>query len=298
MRKFFARHRESLTGAAFVYPGLIYMLLLIGYPIVYNFVISFQKMDVTTVRTGDAEFVGFDNYISLFRDGILGKVMWQTFVFTFWCILIQFVLGLLLAVFFNQKFKVAKTVRGLLLVIWVVPMTVTALIFKFMFQTDGGLINVLLSAIGIAPVEWLVSEQWAMTSIIITNCWVGIPFNMILLTAGLNGISPDIYESADIDGATGVTKFFKITLPMLKPAMMSVLILGVIYTFKVFDLVQVMTAGGPVNSTHLLSTYSYRLAFTEYQFSEGAAVANVLFVCLLIVAAIYLSLIKKDEEVI
>ena len=296
MKKIFSKRRESLTGAAFVYPGLIYLMLLIGDPIVYNFIISFQYMDVTTVKSGNAEWVGFENYSTLFRDDILLKVMGQTFTFTFWCILFQFGIGLLLAIFFNQKFAAAKAVRGLLLVVWVVPMTVTAFIFKFMFQTDGGLFNVLLSVIDVAPVSWLTSESWAMFSVIFTNCWVGIPFNMILLVAGLNGISQDIYESASIDGANGIMKFFKITLPMLKPAIISVLILGVIYTFKVFDLVQVMTFGGPVNSTHLLSTYSYRLAFAEYRFSEGAAVANILFICLLLVALLYLGLIKKEEE--
>ena len=118
---------------------------------------------------------------------------------------------------------------------------------------------------------------------------------MILLTSGLNGISPEIYESAEIDGANARTKFMKITLPLLKPSLLSTFILGVIYTFKVFELVVIMTNGGPNDATELLSTYSYKLSFGQYQFSQGAAVANVLFLCLLVVTLIYLRFIKEDE---
>ncbi|MDR1419465.1 MAG: sugar ABC transporter permease [Treponema sp.] len=297
MESFIRKHRTKLTGAAFVYPALIYMILLVGFPILYNIVISFQNVSVMTIREGKYDFVGLANYIDLVKNRILLKTMRQTFVFTFFCILFQFSTGLLLALFFKLKFLTAKPIRGLLLVVWVVPMTVTALIFKFMLQTDGGLVNVALQAARLIrqPVQWLVTEKMAMVSVIIANCWVGIPFNMILLLAGLNGISDELYESASIDGAGRVTGFFRITLPLLRPAIMSVLILGVIYTFKVFDLVYVMTSGGPVNATELLSTYSYRLSFREYQFSLGAGVANVLFACLIAVALWYLSLTSKDE---
>jgi multiple sugar transport system permease protein len=287
----------SFTAALFVYPALAYMMILVGFPILYNIIISFQDVSVMTIKSGDYTFLGFANYIDLWQNKILGKTMGQTFVFTFFCLVFQFSIGLMLALYFKQSFHLAKPIRGLLLVIWVVPMTVTALIFKFMFQTDGGLINVVLMSLGVIrrPIEWLITEKMAMVSVIITNCWVGIPFNMILLLAGLNGIPEELYESANIDGAGAVSKFLIITMPLLRPAIMSVLILGVIYTFKVFDLIFVMTAGGPVNATELLSTYSYRLSFREYQFSLGAAVANVLFVCLIVVASGYLGLTSKDE---
>jgi multiple sugar transport system permease protein len=291
------RFQFSFTAGAFVYPALVYMMILVGFPILYNIIISFQDVSVMTIKGRNYNFVGFANYIDLWQNKILSKTMGQTFVFTFFCLVFQFSIGLFLALFFKQSFHLAKPIRGLLLVVWVVPMTVTALIFKFMLQTDGGLINVVLQAVGIIrqPVEWLVTEKMAMVSVIITNCWVGIPFNMILLLAGLNAIPDELYESAGIDGAGAVSKFFNITMPLLRPAIMSVLVLGVIYTFKVFDLIFVMTSGGPVNATEILSTYSYRLSFKEYQFSLGAAVANVLFACLLVVASGYLRLTNKDE---
>src|SRR5665811_310664 len=128
------------------------------------------------------------------------------------------------------------------------------------------------------------------------SIWIGIPFNMILLSAGLTLIPKELYESASIDGANKIQTFFSITLPLLKPTIEAVLILGFIYTFKVFDLVYVMTNGGPVNSTHLLSTYSYKLSFSLFKYSQGATAANILFVILFCVSLIYLKLVYSDEE--
>ena len=142
-----------------------------------------------------------------------------------------------------------------------------------MFQTEGGVINVLLLGSGLIsppPPAWLITGNLAMWAVIIANCWVGIPFNMLLLTTGLSNIPKDIYESASLDGCNTVQRFFHITIPMLKPAILSVLMLGFIYTFKVFDLVFIMTKGGPLNYTEVLSTYSYVQSFTQHNFSVGA----------------------------
>src|SRR5690606_18600949 len=121
------------------------------------------------------------------------------------------------------------------------------------------------------PIEWLVNPVTAMLVLILANTWIGIPFNMILLTTGLTTIPKDIYESASIDGANVMKRFFSITLPLLKPTVMSLLVLGFIYTFKVFDLVLITTQGGPVNATQMMSTYAYKLSFDEFNFSLGAA---------------------------
>ena len=177
------------------------------------------------------------------------------------------------------------------------PVTVTALIFKFMLSEGNGIVNQLLMNLHLlqAPVGWLTNGSTALWGLIIANSWIGIPFNMLLLTTGLNNIPEDVYEAASIDGANGVQKFFNVTIPLLKPTMMSVLILGFVYTFKVFDLVFVMTNGGPVDATQVLSTYSYKLSFTYFRFGEGAAAANVLFLCLFAVALVYLRFVSEDE---
>ncbi|HHV13610.1 MAG TPA: sugar ABC transporter permease [Clostridiales bacterium] len=287
------------VGILFVLPALIYMLVFVGYPIIYNFVLSFQDVTVRTLRSNVKEFVGLDNYINLFKqDNILMTSLWNTLFFTVVCILFQFVVGFALAVFFNKNFKFAKPVRGLLLIPWMIPMTITGLMFKFMFSTDVGIINFFLRSLGIIHknIDWLTNPTTAMFAVIFANFWIGIPFNMILIATGLTTIPKELYESAAIDGAGKFQTFRKITVPLLKPTMESVLILGFIYTFKVYDLVYVMTSGGPVNSTQLLSTYSYKLSFEMFKYSEGAAVANVLFVILFIVSSIYLKFIYTEGE--
>lgn len=285
------------VGYFFVLPALIFMLIFIGYPIINNIILGFQKVDVMTFSSKTKEFVGFSNYIDIFKDGILSVAIRNTLTFTVGSIVFQFIIGFALALFFNQSFSFSKPVRGLLMVSWMIPITVTALMFKFMFGANGGIINEFLLNLHIIdkPIEWLVHSSTAMLAIIIANIWVGIPFNMILITTGLSTIPQDIYESAGIDGARRFEKFIHITLPLLKESIQAVLILGFIYTFKVFDIVYVMTQGGPVNATEMLSTYSYKLSFTEFNFSKGAAVANILFVILFIVSLFYLKLVKDDE---
>ncbi len=287
------------VGILFVLPAFIYMVVFVGYPIIYNIVLSFQDVTVKTLRSNVKEFVAFDNYINLFKqDNVLTTALWNTLFFTVICILFQFIVGFALALFFNKNFKFSKPVRGLLLMPWMIPMTITGLIFKFMFSTDVGIINFFLRNLGIIQhnIDWLTNPATAMPAVIFANFWIGIPFNMILIATGLTTIPKELYESSAIDGANKFQIFRKITLPLLKPTMESVLILGFIYTFKVYDLVYVMTSGGPVNSTQLLSTYSYKLSFVMFKYSEGAAVANILFVILFIVSLIYLKFVYTEGE--
>lgn len=285
------------TGYAFVLPALIFMLALVGFPIIYNFVLSFYNQDVMTMGQHSEQFVGFQNYTDLFQVPTTKTSILNTVVFTAGSIFFQFIIGFLLALLFHLDFKLAKPLRGVLLISWMIPVTVTALLSKFMLSSSGGVINTILVNLHLVskPLDFLVSSELAMPSIIGINVWIGIPFNMILLTTGLSNIPDSYYEAAAIDGANAVQRFFKITLPLMKASMLSVIILGVIYTFKVFDLVWVGTSGGPVDATELLSTYAYRLSFTQYSFSKGAATANILFVMLFVVGLVYIRLIGKDE---
>ncbi|MBN1498874.1 MAG: sugar ABC transporter permease [Spirochaetes bacterium] len=282
----------------YVLPALAYMLFFVGYPIVSNFILSFHEVSVLTLNSPDKEFIGISNYITLFKDAVLLRSIWNTVLYTVLCILFQFVIGFALALFFNKHFCTSKSVRGFLMIPLMIPITVTALIFKFMFSSNVGIINQLLQTLNLidAPVEWLIQPGTAMFALIFTNIWIGIPFNMILISTGLTTIPVQLYESADIDGANSFERFLYITLPMLKPAIQSVLILGFIYTFKVFDLVYVMTNGGPVDTTQMLSTYSYKLSFSLFKYSHGAAVANILFVILFAVSLLYLKYAPIGEE--
>jgi multiple sugar transport system permease protein len=190
----------------------------------------------------------------------------------------------------------AGPIRGLILIAYMMPMSVTALLGKNMFGQIG-VINDLLNKIGIISSfpMWLADKNMAMAAIIVMNCWVGIPFNMLLLTSGLTNVPNEIYESASIDGANAWIRFWKITIPCIRSSILAVLMLGFIYTFKAFDLMFIMTAGGPLNATDVLGTYSYRLSFTEYKFSMGSASAIVLFFCLFIIGLFYLKMSLSEE---
>jgi multiple sugar transport system permease protein len=275
------------------------MLFFVGYPIFYNIILSFQDVTVKTLRSDVKEFVGFRNYIELIQqDNVLAMSLWNTLVFTVLSLIFQFIIGFALALLFNNKFKFSKPVRGLLMIPWMIPITVTGLIFKFMFGTDVGIINYFLHSMNLISenIDWLTNTATAMPAVIFANVWIGIPFNMILISTGLTTIPAELYESASIDGANKFHIFRSITLPLLKPTIESVLILGFIYTFKVYDLVYVMTNGGPVNSTQVLSTYSYKLSFDMFKYSKGAAVANILFIILFFVSLLYLKYVYVEEE--
>lgn len=287
------------VGMLFVLPAFIYMMVFVGFPIIYNFVISFQDVTVKTLCSDVREFIGFTNYIELFKqDNVLITSIWNTLKFTVLSILFQFIIGFALALFFNKDFSFSKPIRGLLMVPWMIPITVTGLMFKFMFGTDVGIINYFLRSIGLISenIDWLTNTATAMPAVIFANIWIGIPFNMILIATGLTTIPKQLYESASIDGANKFHTFWEITLPLLKPTIESVLVLGFIYTFKVYDLVYVMTSGGPVNSTQVLSTYSYKLSFDMFKYGQGAAVANILFIILLFVSLLYLKYVYIAEE--
>lgn len=298
MKKLKKVFKYDNVGLLFALPAIIYMLVFVGYPIISNIILSMQDVTVKNLAKGTKNYIGLANYAELFQDEVFIKSITNTLIFTVGCLLVQFLIGFALAVFFNQNFKISKFVRGLLMMPWMIPMTVTALIFKFMFATDVGVINYLLRAAGFIEenIEWLTTPAPAMVAVIIANIWIGIPFNTILIATGLTTIPGELYESASIDGANAVQRFFKITLPLLRPTIESVLVLGFIYTFKVYDLIYVMTSGGPVNSTHLMSTYSYKLSFELFQYSKGSAVANVLLLILLAVGVIYLKITMEGEE--
>ena len=290
--------KKKIEGYMFILPGFLYILIILGYPLVYNVVLAFRNVNVKTFASHTDVFVGFQNFIDLFKDPTFRKIFGNTITFTFGCLIFQFTIGFIFALFFSQKFTLAGPIRGLVLVAYMMPMSVTALLGKNMFDVSSGVFNDLLMKMHLikSPVEWLLSGGTAMAAVIFMNCWVGIPFNMLLLTSGLTGISQDIYESAEVDGASKFQKFIYITLPLVKPAITAVLMLGFIYTFKAFDLQFVMTSGGPLNATDVLGTYSYQLSFTQYEFSKGSASAIILFCCLFIVGLFYLRMIAREDD--
>ena len=288
---------KEKIGYLYILPAVLFMIFFVGYPIIYNIIISFQDVNLMSLNTGIKPFVGIKNYIIVLSNPVFYKALFNTLFYTTVCIIFQFTIGFALAVFFNIDFKLARFIRGLIMVAWLLPLTVTALNFKFMFAINGGIINEILLKLNIIkePIEWLLGQKSSMWSLIITNIWIGIPFNMILLVTGLSTIPKTLYESSELDGANWFQKIIYITLPSIKPAILAVVTLGFINTFKVFDLVFIMTNGGPVNATEVLSTLSYRYSFDSFNFGLGSSVANILCLILVIVSVVYIKFIKKDE---
>jgi multiple sugar transport system permease protein len=295
-------HSSAFYGVMFVLPALTYMVVFIGYPIIQNIILSFKNVDLFNfIRSESQFFVGLENYRALLADpnSTLITAVRNTLVFTIGSMIFQFLIGFMLALLFTQKFPGVSFFRGVTMISWVLPITATGMLFKFLFATRGGAVNQLLLNLHLvkAPVEWLLYGNTAMAAIVTANIWIGIPFNMILFITGLTTIPTEVHESAAMDGAGRLRRLFFITLPMIKPAIMSVLALGFVYIFKAFDLVWVMTQGGPINSTQMISTYSYRLSFQDFMFSRGAASANILFVILLVMGMFYLHTIDKNEVI-
>lgn len=288
---------KEKIGYLYILPAVLFMIFFVGYPIIYNIIISFQDVNLMSLNTGIKPFVGMKNYIIVLSNPVFYKALFNTLFYTVICIIFQFTIGFALAIFFNIDFKLARFIRGLIMVAWLLPLTVTALNFKFMFAINGGIINEILLKLNIIkePIEWLLGQKSSMWSLIITNIWIGIPFNMILLVTGLSTIPKTLYESSELDGANWFQKIIYITLPSIKPAILAVVTLGFINTFKVFDLVFIMTNGGPVNATEVLSTLSYRYSFDSFNFGLGSSVANILCLILVIVSVVYIKFIKKDE---
>jgi multiple sugar transport system permease protein len=231
------------------------------------------------------------------RDPAFLPVVKNSFVFTLGCIFFQFTIGFALALLFNLGFPLAGSLRGLLLVTLMVPTVVVSVIFKWLLNGDYGLINELLTRLHLLSkgIAWLAEPRTALAGVMLANIWIGISFNTMLLAPGIAAISPSLYEAAAIDGAGAMTRFRFITLPLLSSTIMIVLLLGFIYTFRIFGLIYAMTGGGPVNATTVLPIQAYRLSFSFFEFGQGAAAIVILLAILLVAIAVYLVLVSGEE---
>ena len=265
----------------FILPFVIFCLILLLYPVVYSLALSFREATVETFVSGEMPFNGLTQYRAALEDPIFWKALTNTLLFAFFSILFQFTIGFLLALLFQTNFPWKNFCLAALLVPWVSPILTAANIFKGLFN-EVGPINRLAELIGLGPFPWLADPSYALPATIVANIWIGFPFNFILLYAGMRSIPEDVYEAAKIDGATFWQRVGFITLPMLKPVTVAVLMLGTIYTVKVFDIVWIMTGGGPANGTHLLSTYAYQVGFSVLNFGQAAAIATLLVVLVLL----------------
>ncbi|EFL43149.1 carbohydrate ABC transporter permease [Streptomyces fungicidicus] len=283
------RLRRRLAQWGFVAPAVVFMLLFFGYPLVRNIVMSFQHYTPKTFFTGEAPFNGTDNWSSVFQDVLFGKALWHTLVFTAGSLLGQFCIGLALAVFFNRRFPLNGVLRSLILLPWLVPMVVSGIVWRRILDQDTGVLNTFLDTVGLGgQTPWLTSPDMALLSVILVNIWIGIPFNMVILYGGLQEIPKELYEASALDGASAWRTFRSVTLPLLKPVITVVLVLGFMSTVKILDLILALTDGGPADATQTLGTLTYQNSFVELDFGAGAVVGNVLIVISAVFAVFYL----------
>ncbi|WP_052111107.1 carbohydrate ABC transporter permease [Pontibacillus yanchengensis] len=285
-----------ITDHLFLFPTILFFLIFILYPILYNIMLSFKKMDVSNFMTGGV-WAGLANYQAIFSDPLLYKALLNSFIFTFACIVIEFIIGFALALLFRQKFPGVNFMRGLILVVWMLPSVVVGVLYKWIMAGDSGVLNFVLTQVGLIEenILWVSSEQFALIAVTAANIWHGIPFYMIILLGGLSTLPRDLYEAAKIDGANGWKSFLKITLPLMKPTVLVLLMLGLINSFKVFDLIYVMTGGGPLDATTVIPYYAYKLSFLQFNFGEGGAVSGIMLILVIILAIVYLKLMQKEE---
>jgi len=290
--------RRSPQWAAWLFlaPVVIYLVAFYAYPLFRNLDLSLRHYTVRSFVQGDAPFSGLDNYRTVTGNATFWPALLHTVVFTGVSLLFQFSIGMALAVFFAQNFRLSATLRALFLVPWLLPLIVSASTWSWMLNSDSGVVNFALKAAGIDPVNWLTSPSWALTSVIIANIWIGIPFNLVVLYSGLQAVPDEIYEAAALDGASSWQRFWRVTFPLLRPVSAITLLLGLVYTLKVFDIIWIMTKGGPTDSSTTFATWSYKLSFGTLvpQFGPGAAVGNLLIIMALVFGLLYIRMQRRQ----
>jgi multiple sugar transport system permease protein len=263
--------REGVFSWLMVIPPIAFLIALVGYPFVYGIWLSLQNRPVAKAGT----FVGLGNYIADWNDAVFWQVAQNTLIYTFSATILKMIAGLGLALVLNQDFKFKNTVRAAILLPFIVPTVLSTISWMWILDPAFSVVNWLLRYFAIANPgpSWLGDPNLAMGSLVIVNAWRGLPFYAITLLAGLQTISPDLYEAATIDGASAWDRFMHVTLPLLKPVIFIVTMFSVIFTFADFQLVYVLTRGGPANMTHLFATYAFDIAMGAGQFGMGASIA-------------------------
>jgi multiple sugar transport system permease protein len=279
-------------------PAWVYVVGFYLYPLAGNLRMGFQDYTVTSFYTGVAPYVGWGNYHATVQDGAFGRTVFNTAAFTAGSLVFQFGLGLALAAFFHRGFPLGGVLRSLLLVPWLLPLAVSGTAWRWILDTDSGVLNYALRHLRLItePVPWLASTHDSLVAVTLVNIWIGIPFNMVILYGGLQGVPAELYEAAALDGAGAWGRFRYITWPLLRPVTAVVLTLGLIYTVKAFDVIMVLTQGGPAGSSQTLTTFAYQLSFQQLEFGRGAAVGNLLIVVAVVAAVIYLRATREQRQ--
>src|SRR5438105_12670860 len=290
-----ALDRERVLGPLFITPALILIALLVAYP--FCMALYFAMSNAFVGRP--SHFVGIRNFVNLWDADIFRQTFQNAFVFTGISVACKLVLGLSLALLLNQQLWFKRLIRGAVLLPWVIPTALSTLGWWWMFNSLYSVVNwtgIALGLMGPAGPKWLGQKYYAMTAVVVVNVWRGLPFFAITILAGLVSIPRELYEAAEADGAGPVTRFWYITLPLLKPVLAVVVLFSTIFTFSDFNIVYILTHGGPINSTHLFATLSRQVGLESGRIGEGAAISLYLFPVLALVVYAQLKFVRKQES--
>ena len=265
--------QENRIAYYFLAPTLIILIGLVSYPSILAILYSFSEKTVG----GEASFVGLRNYFELFRNVIFKKAVWNSVIYTFGSVTIKLILGLGMALVLNQSFKFRNFFRGLLFLPWAIPSLTACLTWKLMYDANAGVYNYVLFKLGLIQdfIYWLSDADIALYSVMALVIWKGTPFHGIMLLAGLQSIPDELYEAAEVDGASVFHKFFHITIPSIKDVIIITYLLSTIWTFHSFQFVYVLTGGGPAHATQIFPVLTYELGISNMRLGMGAAVAIV-----------------------
>ncbi|WP_363320933.1 sugar ABC transporter permease [Mahella sp.] len=279
-----------------VAPALLCILLIAIYPVFRTFSLSLTDMKMQFPNM--AKYIGLDNYISLLQNDRFWSATYNTLFFTVVSVALELVIGFVMALIMNMPFKGRGLVRAAVLVPWAVPTTISATMWKFMYHDQFGVINDILFRMGFIDQyqSWLGSTSSALWCAIIADVWKTAPFMGLLLLAGLQTIPAELYEAATVDGASKVKQFFRVTLPLVMPTMLVALIFRTLDAFRVFDLIFVLTGGGPGNSTETLSMYAYTTLFRNLNFGMGSAIAVLIFIFIFLISLVYIHLLSRQND--
>lgn len=282
---------KSRTGFLFVLPTLLVLGALIVYPLISTIVLS-----VTDPR---GNWVGWENFEFLATDPSAWQALVNTIIYVGGSVLLQMVLGTYAGIVLNQPFRGRGFVRSIVLIPWVIPGIVAATTWAWMYHTDFGIINYMLSQIGLISGNqgWLTNPRTVLPALIVVNTWKMVPFVAVMVMAGLQGIDRSLYEAARVDGATFVDEVRYITLPNLKPILFSTVMLLTIWGFNAFTIIYTMTGGGPADSSLIIPLHIFRVAFEFFDFNLAAAESIVLFVMLAALIGLYIRFFSPSEEV-
>lgn len=288
---------DRTLGFLFVLPAFIFIVVIVAAPLFYSLALSFS--DYSPIYAGRGfRFAGLKNYMNILSDLTFWSAAGRTLYFTIVSVGLECVLGMVVALLLNMEFRGRAVVRSLILIPWAIPTVVNGTLWKWIYDPNYGVLNGFLAQSGIIDSyrTWLGTPFAAMNAVIAADVWNMTPLVALFLLAGLQAIPHEIHEAAKVDGATSLLSFLKITLPFLKPTILIVLVIRTMAAFRVFDIIYVLTHGGPANGTQVLAYLTYQQIFEYQNFGLGAAYSYLMALCILLMAVIYIKALYTEVE--